>query len=174
MSDASWLLRGGDVEAALEALAATHRPGALFRVEIAPGSLHDARSHGLERMAEAAVLEHAWAALKLILPGSAVGRRAAWSALEFAVEGEKSTLVALGQEALRIVKQIEGSARLHWHLLFTALQSAAVERTLRCDPGYELRAAERCSIIAWVTPYDGDDWRESTRYPTVTLTPLDQ
>jgi hypothetical protein len=44
------------------------------------------------------------------------------------------------------------------------------DRALSCDPGYDVAAATG-DVLAWVEPYDGDDWRLSGRYPTVTFEP---
>ena len=42
------------------------------------------------------------------------------------------------------------------------------ERTLMCDAKYNIERTSG-SVLAWVDPYGGDDWRESQRYPEVTL-----
>ena len=108
-----------------------------------------------------------------MLPHDAVGRRAAWSRFEFAVEGTQVASGVLGRRLLGALSTDPDLARWTWQVVFTEIFVADPMRTFMCDPGYDLAAALG-NIIAWVEPYPGPDWRKSQRYPTVTLLAVEE
>ena len=168
----SWKQNGGDLRAAADALGTAQRPGALLAVDRDAHALKKVRDDGLDREREGALLRRAWQTTLSILPASAVGRRTTWSRSEFVIEGTQATLCPIGTLLLAAFKDDNDLRRFEWHLVFTEIFIAEPERTFLCDPGYDLRASEGKSAIAWVRPYPGDDWKESRRYPTVDFVPL--
>lgn len=159
----TWQQGGGDLRAAVDALAGSGRPGALLRMDV----------EGTASSIDDDLLRRAWEKTVATLPTTAIGKRTAWSRFELVVEGDRATLGALGARLLTALKRDDALAALEWHLVFVEIFGAEPERTFLCDPGYDLRAAAGKSAVAFVQPYPGSDWREPRRYPTVAFFPLD-
>jgi hypothetical protein len=94
--------------------------------------------------------------------------RAAWRGCQFLLAGSREELSALATELLQRLLARPDRACLEWRLVLTKLFPGDPERTLRCDPGYDLNGV-RGSFVAWVEPYAGHDWRESQRYPSTEI-----
>jgi hypothetical protein len=171
MSIDPWTLNGGDIRASVEVMARARQPGALLSIEMEWHSLQRARAAGLERAAEAAHLRGAWEMTVAALPPAAIGRRVMWTRFDFVLSGTQSTLSRLGQRLVAVLKGMAGS--VEWHLVFTEVFLGESERTLCCDPGYDLLTVKGRTAIAWAKPYSGEDWQLSQRYPTVTFVPVD-
>lgn len=116
------------------------------------------------------MLRNAWQTVVDELPLGTVGRRSAWSRFEFVLEGPKDALCATSKRLLRALTR--EPPLVCWHVVLTRIFPFEPARTFRCDPGYDLRAADG-NVIAWVEPYDGDDWKGSQRHPTVTFLEID-
>jgi hypothetical protein len=173
MTDAQWMLNGGDVRKTVERMAAARQRGAVLRVEVEWESLQRARAEGLPQDREAALLRLAWDTVIATLPPSAVGRRATWSWSEFVLEGDQAALALLGRRVVASLKSVEELTTWCWHLVFTEVVAGDPERTFCCDVGYDLQTVKGSTAIAWAKPYAGLDWRESQRYPTVTFLDTD-
>ena len=153
-------LGGGDLSSAVAALVQSGDAGAVLSIEV------DKRSLGLQREREEELLQRAWQIAIDLLPRDAVGRRAAWSRFEFALEGTRDACGTLGRHLLSALGN--HLPRWTWRIVFIEIFVEEPLRTFLCDPGYELAAAQG-NVIVWVEPYSGSDWRESQRYPTVTF-----
>jgi hypothetical protein len=158
----AWLLGRGDIEAATRALPR----GALLDLLAETDALDALRRRGV---GEVEALRGAWElAVALASPGP-FGRRVAWSRFYFLLPGERPQLSEFGRTLLGRLAADARTMPLRWHIVLVAHDGAEPERTLRCDPGYDLQAYAGRSCLAWVTPYDGLDWREPQRYPTFEL-----
>ncbi|HEY3450594.1 MAG TPA: hypothetical protein VGK67_29835 [Myxococcales bacterium] len=165
----AWQQGGGDLGAAIEALASAHRAGALLQVQPERRSLEKARSKGLAKDQEGRLLRGAWkVALGALAPGC-VGRRTGWSTFGFVLAGTRGELETMGTQLVGMLLCDEDLGQWAWHVVLTEVFASEPERTLHCDPGYALAKATGKSAVAWVQPYSGADWREPQRYPTVSL-----
>ena len=160
-------LNGGDVERAVGEMATTGTAGALLRIEMK----ERARRHPVDRR-DGDLQPRVWTAAVAALPLSVVGRQTAWSMFEFALEGKRFTLAPLGARLLSALRVARVPTECAWHLVFIEVFPEA-ERTLWCDPGYDLRARDDKTLLAWVKPYRGADWRQPRRYPRVTFLALE-
>ncbi len=171
MSDASahWEQGGGDLFAAVDVLTKSRRPGALLSVEIERAASDDALVRGLK----GELLRKAWDLTIAMLPVNVVARRTLWLRFESVLEGAKDALGELGVRLLTALRRDNHLGPFVWQIVLVEICGAEPERTFYCDPGYDLRAARGRSVVAWVQPYSGSDWRQSPRYPTVSFLSLD-
>jgi hypothetical protein len=158
---------GGDLGAAAFAIANAQRPGAVLAIEVERSTLMRLRQEGLESEREGAYLLKTWGVLAAVLPSKTVGQRTSWLRFEFVLEGAANALGPLGRRLLAELEQDVELRVFDWHLIFTEIFAEEPERTFLCDPGYDLARARGRSVLAWVRPYAGPDWRASQRYPSV-------
>ena len=158
-----------DLVAAAVAIANAQQPGAVLTVEVERSTLLRLREEGLGSERERAYFQKAWDVLAAALPPKVIGQRTSWLRFEFVLEGAANALGALGQRLLTKLKHDGELNVFDWHLVFTELFAEEPERTFLCDPGYDLARAKGRSVIAWVKPYAGPDWRAPQRYPSVVL-----
>jgi hypothetical protein len=140
--------------------------GVLIRVELENTSLEAWRMHGASTAEERALLAHAWEArcpCHSRLPGAPT----AWAKLEFVAHSSRKELAPLAPSLLASLSKATQSHSPRWRVMFIEAQRGAPERTLACDPEYDLEPFAGRSVVVWVTPYAGGDWREPGRYPTV-------
>jgi hypothetical protein len=163
-----WEQNGGDLNTAVDVVAKTHRSGVVLRIDIEWRSLKQARDHGFGKEREEMILQKAWQTTIENLPPVAVGQRTAWSRFEFVLEGTQGELSLLGSRLLHLLIALDNDNDLKWQIVFTEI-TADPKQTFSCDPDYELKAWQGQSVIAWVTPYLGADWKETRRYPTVSF-----
>jgi hypothetical protein len=133
------------------ALAASGESGALVRIE-------------LPKDATVEVLDAVAMAVEKRLPPGVALYRTLWSRFTYVMRGERESLV---EQAKQLVDVATGNKE---GLVVQIIMISVVreyERTLRCDPNYDLAASD--ASIFWAEPYAGDDWLESQRYPTVTV-----
>jgi hypothetical protein len=155
--------REGDIAATVRALAAARTPGALLQIEAR------LRGAALAKDDEASVLEPAWSRAMGRLPDGTVARRTGWSTFDAVLPGERDVLVGVARGLLGSFTADRALARCPWQLVLVRISDDA-DRTLMCDPGYDV-AAQEGDVLAWVEPYAGADWRVAGRYPTVTFEP---
>ena len=166
-SDGIWKLGGGDVVAATESQINQGICGALLNLEVESSSVEARRKAGLSRDQEGELLALAWKIVATLLPSQVVGRRAGWNRFHWVLPGERSDLEKVGAVLLQRLHEEPALQGWHWHALFFEIAGLAAQRVFQCDPGYDLRAADGKSVLAWVRPYPQDDWQESQRYPNV-------
>jgi hypothetical protein len=168
MSSREWSRNAAAVAQQVAALAGSTRTAALLSIDLdrtALDELHDA-----DRARTGELLHRAWQRIVDVLPANTVGHRAGWATFEFVVEAAPEDAGRLGRSMLAALRGDDALAAWRWRIIFTEIFRAEPDRTLMCDPGYDIPATG--NVIAWVKPYPGDDWRESQRYPTVTLLEL--
>jgi hypothetical protein len=158
---------------ALEALyadvgfvAAAHQPGALLWIEAERRSLRrlraaDVSTQDLERM-----LADAAAIGKDLVGANAV--RVLWARHEFLLRGTREELAPRLQALASALSADRRTAGISWLVVATRIFPGEADRTLRCDPGYDL-AGVTSSAAFWVEPFPGDDWTESQRYPITAM-----
>jgi hypothetical protein len=161
-----WLIGDGDLRSGVERCTADESQGAVLQIEVELDSLITLRQAGLAREEEDARLRTAWDLVLGGLPEGTTGRRAGWKQFEYVLRGEREVLASLGHRLLRSLRAEPSLAGLQWHLLLIEIYPESPERTLMCDPGYDVADVEG-SFVAWVEPYRGDDWRASQKYPLV-------
>jgi hypothetical protein len=122
-----------------------------------------ARAH----VANELIVRAAWEALVSLLPADAVAVRSAWSQCDAVLEGTPEALVGTGQALIHSLGHGECAA-MAWSVALVAMAPDTVEQAFRCDPGYDLDAVPG-TVLAWVEPYRGEDWREPQRYPHVRI-----
>lgn len=166
---AFWTQNGGDLRVAAERIASDLQAGALLAIEVERDSLQRERARGLSREAEGELLKRCWDIALTRLPDQSSGKRALWARLEFVVQGDQQGLVEVANRIVDAMTRDERLGRMQWHVVLTEIFVAEVVRTFMCDPGYELAAWRGKTVIAWVEPHAGADWREAQRYPTVTI-----
>jgi hypothetical protein len=158
-----------DVGAAARALAASGKPGALIQIEARTASLVALRAGGLTRTDEGILLEAAWTLVHRRLPEGAVAHRAGWTGLDVVLAGERPALVAAARGLLGALVGDPETARIAWQVALIKIAGDA-DRVLLCDARDDLGSADG-DLLAWIEPYDGDDWRVAGRYPNVTFEP---
>jgi hypothetical protein len=168
VSNEGWTQNGGDIAGRASALAQSRRMSAVLSIDVHPNSLQDRRDHGLSREREGELLHRAWQIIVGLLPPDVVGRRAMWSRFEFALEQTPERAGTVGGAILMALGDDGELSAWTWQIIFTKVFAAEPVRTLVCDPGYALQRAGG-NVVAWVEPYPGPDWKESQRYPTVTV-----
>lgn len=162
-----WQQGHGDLQREAQNLSDATRQGAVLRVEVDRPSLEAQRLAGLTREREGALLARAWSIVVDSLPSS-VGRREGWSEFHFVLEGARRAVTDSARELLTRLSEDREAGRVNWRLVLVELFLGEPERTFLCDPGYDL-APVTGSVVAWVEPYAGPDWRESQRYPAATI-----
>jgi hypothetical protein len=90
-------------------------------------------------------------------------------AFDAVLPGERAALVGTGRGLLGALVADRMTAALTWQVVLVRIADDA-ERSLLCDPGPDLAEAEG-DVLAWVEPYDGEDWRWAQRFPSITLEP---
>jgi hypothetical protein len=153
-----------EVSSALEAIACAEDDGALLRLEACPDSIHGTGDAAVpDEDLDAEIVGAARVAADLL--GRVRWCRTSWTRIEFALDGTRE---ALGERAKCLLVHLDASSALSWRAILIRVFPGEVARTLQCDPGYDI-APLRGSFVAYVEPYEGDDWRESQRYPTTTV-----
>ena len=154
-----------DVVSALEAIASARDDGALLRLELCTDSILGTRDAApLSEDLELEIVGAVRVAAHLL--GDVPWCRTSWSGIEFALMGTRD---ALAERAQSLLVHLGASRALSWRAVLIRVFPGEVVRTLQCDPRYDI-ASYRGSFVAFVEPYEGDDWRESQRYPTTTVT----
>ncbi len=144
------------ISAAVESLARDYREGALIAIR-APGE----RAKGEARAFEPLVrIAHEIPALACATT--------TWLGHEAVVSGPQEELFANGRYLLDALVADPETRSLTWSVIMTRVYPGEGERTLFCDPGYDV-AAQPHSALFWVEPYEKPDWRKSQRYPTTTV-----
>ena len=148
-----------EIAACVEKLAREHREGALVAIqgEAIP------RDEALERRAFEALVCAAHARLEL-----ASCATTSWLRHEAVIEGSREALLSIGGQLFEALVAHSETTRLKWSVIMTRIFPGEGERTLFCDPGYDLRE-QSSSALFWVEPCAKPDWRKSQRYPTTTV-----
>jgi hypothetical protein len=94
--------------------------------------------------------------------------RISWRGCEFLLTGSREELTQLATRLLQRLLAWRHGGSLEWRLVLTKVFVGEPDRTLRCDPGYDLASVPN-SFVAWVEPYSGADWREPQRYPSTEI-----
>jgi hypothetical protein len=139
-----WTHGGGDLEAAMRALAASGRLGAYveFRVEplgtfVAGDLAGDVRA--------------AWDALTPLLPEGAVARREGWFSIGAVIAGDPVTLVALARQVMRILTSRPRTPPYRAAALLVQCDRNDPEIALLVDITAHLDDVEG-DVLGWVTP----------------------
>jgi hypothetical protein len=159
-----WAINGGNIAERVSALARSQCAGVLLVVEVNRATASVIIS---EDGAEESLLR-AWQVMVSVLPAGAVGCRTLWSRFSFVFELEKQAAAPLGRRLLQALSRELRPSQWTWRIVFTEIDCQDSDRTLMCDPDYDLNKVQG-NTIAWVRPYCGPDWRESQRYPSVTF-----
>jgi hypothetical protein len=91
-----------------------------------------------------------------------------WLRHEAVVEGSREALLAVGGKLFHALLAHPDTRWLTWAVIMVRVFPGEGERTLRCDPGYDVKA-QAGSGLFWVEPYAKPDWQKPQRYPTTTL-----
>jgi hypothetical protein len=84
------------------------------------------------------------------------------------VEGPRESLLTVGAHLLDTLVTHSDTRWLPWEVIMIGVFPGEGERTLRCDPGYDVNA-QPGSALFWVEPYAEPDWQEPQRYQTTTV-----
>ena len=155
------------LHAELDAIASSRRPGALLSLDVEPQSMRRLREEGATDAESAEVVHAAYELVVSCLPGVR-SARLAWSRYDFVLRGAREESVAVGERLLASLTTDPRTCRVAWLVVLIRIFEGEAQRTLRCDPGYDL-ASLKSSTLVWVDPYPGDDWTEPQRYPSTTI-----
>jgi hypothetical protein len=144
-----------DLDKALNWLKALGTKGARVVVELTPAGSGPALSQDVRT----AIVE------SIHLHMKPIALVEAWARFELIVAGARRDLTRDAEVILRVLEKV---GRCTWHISYVEAHDENL-RTLHCDPKYGLKAYEGRSVAVWVTPFLGDDWQESQRYPRVDL-----
>jgi hypothetical protein len=139
-----WTHGGGDLEAAVRALAASGRLGAYMEFRIEPLGTFVAGD-----LAED--VKAAWEALTPILPDGAVARREGWFAIGAVVAGDPVTLVNLARTVMRVLVARKRQPPYRAAALCCEVDRDDPEAALLIDITSALDDAEGDNI-GWVSP----------------------
>ncbi|MEZ4222999.1 MAG: hypothetical protein R3B13_18795 [Polyangiaceae bacterium] len=92
--------------------------------------------------------------------------RASWARHEALLLGPRAHVVASANAVACALASNPATRRFAWLVVLTRIYPGNPERTLHCDPNYDLKRLDATCVV-WVEPYPGDDWQRSQRYPSV-------
>ena len=156
----------------MNAIATAGLPGAVLLLEAERESVAHRRDRGVSDANLNAIFLQASQMAARGLPDS-TSARTSWRGHEFALPGTRETLTEAAKTLVTRLLAHPDCSRVSWRVILTRIFPGEAIRTHCCDPGYDL-AGISGSVVAWVEPYAGDDWRESQRYPTTEIVFRDQ
>lgn len=157
VGDGVWIHKGGRFEELAAEIGLSHTTGALLDLQLD-------RTGGESRDDEEADLTFGWNALISTFPSS-VGRRIGWAWFRIAIPNDKKFILS---RSLALYAELRSRrATSAWQIVLTQIVPGPPERSLQCDPGYDLRPLRGTSFVAWVTPSDQESSRPT--YPVVSI-----
>lgn len=157
----AWVSNGGDIWGEARRRDELGEGGARLRLVVASES-------GYASDVAIEPIRAAWKFAIQRLPPGTVAKRVGWNALEATLGGSREVLL---EQTSTLLGDLRAQAALEGALVqatLTRLYLGEIERTLHCDPGYDLRELKG-DYLVWVEPYSGEDWKESRRYPTTSV-----
>ncbi len=96
------------------------------------------------------------------------GMTSIWGEYHLVLIGSREELVSESMKLIEALSNHPVCGKISWRAILVRVFPGEAQRTLWCDASYDL-APINAPAVVWVEPYPNDDWRESQRYPTVTL-----
>lgn len=153
--------------AAVDAIAASHKNGAILLLEPDSASIRRLRESGVAEDILTKLLLEGFDTAARHFAGAPCAR-ATWSSTQFALTGEREYLVRSAKALVAELIAHPDCGRLIWRAILTRVFPGDARRTLQCDPAYDLQQLASSAVV-WVDPYSGNDWEESQRYPTTSI-----